>query len=154
RTAEAKKAIGIADEQAAQEIKVQQAVTAEKEMAVQRVNEVKTAEIAKEKAVVKAQEDKEVTVTVAEGDLEATRKEAEGIKAKGETEAAAEEAMQMAPVKAKIALAEKIGANPRYMQFLVSEFAVAAHKGIGEAQAKALDGADVKIIANTGDNAS
>ncbi len=152
RTAEKEKMVGIANEQARQEIKTQERETREREMAVLKVQKVRDAEIAKESAIVKADEDKQTTILIAEGDLEAKRKEAEGIKVEGEARADAERAMQLAPVMAQIELAREIGSNDGYQKYLISIRAVEAHQVIGIEQAGALEKADVKIIANTGNS--
>ena len=150
RTAEKVKAVGIADERALQEIKEQQRITKEKEMAVIQVQTVKQADITREANVVKADEERQTTVIIAEGRLEETKKESEGIKIEGAAKAEAEKLMQLAPVEAQIALAKEIGQNEGYQNYLVSIEAVSANENVGMEQAKALTDADVKIIANTG----
>lgn len=151
RTAEKVKMVGIANEQAQQDIKEQQRVTKEKEMAVIKVNDVKRAEITKDMNVVKADEDKQTTILRAEGDLEAKKKEAEGIKVEGDALAEAEKAMQLAPVQAQIALAKEIGENEGYQTYLLGVENISAYRDVGLEQAQALTAADVKIIANTGE---
>ena len=151
RTAEKEKAVGIANEQARQEIKEQQRITKEKEMAVIQVNDVKRAEITKDMNVVKADEDKQTTILRAAGDLDAKKKEAEGIKFEGEARADAEKAMQLAPVQAQIALAQEIGENEGYQTYLLGVENIAANQAVGLEQAEALKVAEIKIIANTGD---
>ncbi len=151
RTAEKVKVVGIANEHAQQDIKEQQRVTKEKEMAVIKVNDVKRAEITKDMNVVKADEDKQTTVLRAEGDLQAKIKEAEGIKAEGEARADAERAMQLAPVEAQIVLAKEIGENEGYQSYLLGVENISAYKVVGIEQAEALKVSDIKIIANTGD---
>lgn len=153
RTAEKDKKVGIADELAQQEIKEQQAVTAEKDMAVNKVNEVRAAEIEKEKQVVAAQQDKETTVIIADGQLEETKKQAEGIKVEGAAKADAEKLMLLAPVDAQIKLAEKIAELPEYMQYLLGLEAVGASEKVGVEQAAALAKGDLKVIANSGSTA-
>lgn len=150
RTAEKVKAIGIADEVAAQEIKAQQKVTKEKEMAVIQVEQVRQAAIAKEANIVKANEDKATTVIVAEGKLEETKKESEGIAIEGAARAEAEKMMQLAPVQAQIELAKEIGQNDGYQNYLVAIESIGAGETVGIEQAKALTNADVKVISNTG----
>jgi len=154
RAAEKVKMVGIANENAQQEIKEQQRVTKEKEMAVVKVNDVKRAEITKDMNVVKADEDKQTTILRAEGDLSAKKKEAEGIKVEGEARADAERAMQLAPVQAQIALAQEIGENEGYQTYLLGIENIGAYKVVGIEQADALKVADIKIIANTGEPVS
>ncbi len=162
RTAEKVKMVGIANEQAQQEIKEQQRVTKEKEMAVIKVNDVKRAEITKDVNVVKADEDKQTTILRAEGDKESTviradgdlqakKKEAEGIQVEGQARAEAERAMQLAPVNAQIELAREIGENQGYQTYLLGVESIEAAKVVGIEQAQALKAADVKIITNAGD---
>lgn len=151
RTAEKEKAVGIANEQARQDIKEQQRITKEKEMAVVKVNDVKRAEITKDMNVVKADEDKQTTILRAAGDLDAKKKEAEGIKVEGEARADAEKAMQLAPVQAQIALAQEIGENEGYQTYLLGIENITANQAVGLEQAEALKVAEIKIIANTGD---
>ncbi len=148
------KAIGIADEQASQEIKAQQKITKEREMAVIQVEQVRQATIEKEANIVKANEDKATTVIIAEGRLEETKKESEGIAIEGAARAEAEKMMQLAPVEAQIVLAKEIGQNEGYQNYLVSIEGIEANENVGMEQAKALTDADVKIIANTGNPVS
>ena len=164
RTAEKEREVGVANEQAQQIIKEQQKVTAEKNAEVTRVNEVKAAEIAKEVQVVKAEEqkatdvvkaegDKQKTILIAEGTLEAEKRAAEAIKVKGEATADAERLIQLAPVHAQIELAKQIGENPNYQNYLIALRQLEAVQAVGIAQSAALEKADVKVIANSGDAA-
>ena len=150
RTALKTKAVGIANEKAAQDIKEQQRVTKEKEMAVIQVQQVRQADITREANVVKADEDRQTTIIIAEGQLEETKKESEGIQIEGAARAEAEKLMQLAPVQAQIALAKEIGQNEGYQNYLVAIEAVAANQIVGVEQAKALTDADVKVITNAG----
>jgi flotillin len=161
RTAEKDKAVGIANEKSQQDIKSQQKVTTEKAMEVQRVENVKAAEIAKDVNVVKAEEQKQTdviqaegqkqkTVLIAEGQLEAQRREAEATLAKGQAIAEAEKLLQLAPVEAQIVLAKEIGENASYQQYLITIRTVEANQAIGVEQARSLEKADIKVIANSG----
>lgn len=150
RTAEKVKAVGIADEKALQDIKEQQRITKEKEMAVLQVETVRQADIQREAHVVKADEDRQTTVIIAEGKLEETKKDSEGIAVDGAARAEAEKLMQLAPVEAQIVLAQEIGQNEGYQNYLVAVDTVKANERVGIEQAQALKEADVKIIANTG----
>ena len=49
----------------------------------------------------------------------AEKRRAEGIEAVGLADAEAEKAMQLAPVRAQIELAEEIGTNEGYMNYLL-----------------------------------
>lgn len=162
RTAEKVKNVGIADEQAKQEISTQAAVTADKDMAVKKVNEVRQAEITREVQLVEADQEarakvieadgeKRKTITIAEGNLEQAKLNAQGIEAEGKARGIAEQAILMAPVTTQIELAREIGANPGYQRYLVEIRAVEANEQVGVAQAKALEEAQIKVIANSGD---
>jgi flotillin len=161
RTAEKEKAVGIANEKSQQDIKAQQKVTTEKAMEVARVQEVKAAEIAKDVNVVKAEEQKQTdvisaegqkqrTVLVAEGNLEAEKRKAEAVLVNGQAKAESEKLLQLAPVEAQIVLAKEIGENQSYQQYLITIRQVEANQAIGVEQARALDKADIKVIANSG----
>jgi hypothetical protein len=56
----------------------------------------------------------------------------------------------MAPVEAQIVLAKEIGENQSYQQYLITIRQVEANQAIGVEQARALDKADIKVIANSG----
>lgn len=152
RTAEKDQAVGIANEQAQQEIKEQARMTAEKEMAVVQVNDVKRAEINKQMGIVTAEEEKQKQILAAEAQLEAEKRKAEGISLVGHAEADAEKAKQLAPVEAQIVLAKEIGENKEYQTYLITVEQIKAQQVVGVEQAKALQVADVKLIANTGEN--
>lgn len=168
RAAEKQKAIGIALEQSRQEVLAQQAATKEKDLAVTRIQEVRSAEIERDKALVtaeqskkvaaidketalvRASQEKETTILQAEGKLEAETKEAEAIKVKGLARAEAETALNLAPVNAQIALSQEIGSNEAYQKYLALVEAFKAYVAVGTEQAKSLQQADVKVIANGG----
>jgi len=161
RTAEKDKKVGIADEKALQEIKAQAKITAEKEMAVEQVVQVRQAEITKEVQVVKALEVKQVDITKAEGEREKTKLvaeglmlaeklNAEGILAVGQSDAEAKRLGEMALVDPQIALAEEIGENEGYQTYLIDLRGVEKDEVVGVEQAKALQDAGIKVIANTG----
>ncbi|MBI2670029.1 MAG: hypothetical protein HYX20_02720 [Candidatus Yanofskybacteria bacterium] len=150
RTAEKDKQVGIAQQQSRQEVLTQEKQTQERSMDVKRVEQVRLAEITKEKEVVTAEQNKQTTIIKADGTLEAQRKEAAGIEAIGLARAEAEKAMQLAPVTAQITLAKEIGENAGYQQYLAMIESIKAYLEVGGKQAEALQRADVKIIANTG----
>ncbi|MEI6789864.1 MAG: SPFH domain-containing protein [Myxococcaceae bacterium] len=139
RTAEKDKLVGIAQQQALQQVKFEEAITKAKEMEVIKVGQVQQAEI-----------DKAAVILEAEGKLEAAKRAAEGVKVNGEAEGAAQQAILMAPVNAQIALADKIENSATYQAYLIAIEAIKAHLGIGTAQAQALTAADIKVIANAG----
>lgn len=161
KTAEKDKEVGIAMELSQQEIKQQQKITAERNMEIARVEQVKAAEIEKDVNIVQAEEQKQTdivkaegekqrTVLIAEGNLEAEKRDAEAILVKGQATAEAEKLLQLAPVEAQIVLAKEIGENENYQNYLVTIRQVEAAEVVGKEQAKALDKADVKVIANSG----
>jgi flotillin len=63
----------------------------------------------------------------------------------------AEKAMLLAPVETQITLAKEIGSNDGYQKYLVTIEQVRVSKDVGIELAKALQGADLKVIANAGD---
>ncbi len=145
-------AVGVANEQAKQEIQEQARITKEKEMAVIRVSDVKRAEITKDMGIVKAEEDKQKTVLDAEAKLASEKLNAQGIQAVGQARAEAEKAMQLAPVEAQIVLAKEIGENQGYQTYLVSLEQIKAYQTVGTHQAEALQKAEIKVIANAGND--
>jgi len=150
RTTEANREVDIAKQNALQLLKEQEKITKEKEMNILKVQELRKAEILKEVTLLKAQQDKEVTVFAAEGRLESEKKEAEAVMVKGQAKADAEKAMQLAPVQAQITLAKEIGENASYQKYLVTLEQIKANENIMKEQAKALEKANIKIIANSG----
>src|SRR6185369_10880399 len=112
------------------------------------------AEALKQKAITEAEGKKQQTALIAEGNLVEALKKAEGVQAEGLAVAEAEKAKQLASVTAQTTLAEKIGENESYQQYLVTIRTVEKDQAVGVAQAAALTKADIKIIANTGDVAS
>lgn len=165
RAAEKDKAVGIATQVSNQEIKEQERITQEKHMAIVKVAEVQQAEINKSVKLVLAEQEKQTTilaaeadqqklVLAAEGNFALTKRNAEGIALVGKAKAEAETALQLAPVTAQTTLAKEIGGNDGYQQYLVTVRQIEASQVIGIEQAKALEKADIKIIANSGDPVS
>ena len=161
REAEADKKIGIAKALSQAEVADSLKATREKEMEVERIKAVRAAEIAKEAKVVNAEAakkakvleweaNKESALLEAAAKLELKTKEAEGIKAEGLAKAEAEKEMQLASVRAQITLAEQIGGNNGYQEYLIRIRTVEAQEAIGVEQAKNLGNADIKVIANAG----
>ena len=109
-----------------------------------------SAEAAKQVAIVSAEGHKQQTVLTAEGQLEAAKRNAEGIAAEGNAKGQAETAILMAPVDAQIKLAEKIGSDKGYQEYLLGIRNIEAAQAVGMAQAEALKSADVKVISNAG----
>ena len=161
RTAQKEQAVQVAAQQAQQAVKEQQKATALKEMAVAEVNNVRAAEIAKgvqvvqaeqEKAtaVIRAEGEKQKTITVAEGTLGAAQLHAQAVEVEGRAKGEAETAVLMAPVNSQIALAREIGTNDGYQRYLVTIKQIDANQVVGVEQAKALEAAHIKVIANSG----
>lgn len=151
RTAEKDKNVGIAKEQANQDIQEQAKITAEKLMAVKLVEEEKQADIKKKVAVIKAEEEAEVNIKIANGEKESAELRATAIIKVGDAEAQAEKAMLMAPVETQISLAKEIGNNEGYQKYLITIEQVKVSKDVGIEMAKALQQADIKVIANGSD---
>jgi flotillin len=171
------KAIGIAQQTSLSEVAKAEQLTAEEKMKVVRVNEVKQAEINREKAIIGAEERKRGMEILAEAEkfkvetdasaeLEAKKKEAEAIKtvgtaeaeviqAKGLSEAEAKKQMELANVTAQSTLAKEIGDNKPYQEYLIRirevEITGEVNKVQYESLAKALNGADLKLLVNSGD---
>jgi flotillin len=175
--AESMKKTGIAEQQSISEIAQAERSTAEQRMEVIKINQIKQAEIdresaiiaaeqAKQKMEIQAQADKYRVETEAAAVLEAKRKEAEAVKtvgtaeaeiiqAKGISEAEARKAMELASVMAQTTLAQEIGENKPYQDYLIRVKEVEVSQIVGVAQyesmAKALAAADLKLLVNSGD---
>lgn len=161
RTAEKDKQVGIAQQKAQQEIKEEAKLTATKEMAVLEVQKVRAAEIERgvqlvaadqqrQVFIIKAEGEKRQTVIVAEGNLGQAQLHAQGVEVEGKAKGAAEQAVLMAPVNSQIALAKEIGSNDGYQKYLLGIKEIEKNQAVGIEQAHALQEADVKVIANTG----
>ena len=175
--AEAKKQAGIAEQQSISDIAKAERLTAEQQMEVVKVNQIKQAEIDKENAIINSEkEKKQVEIatqankfkieTDAEAQLSAKKKEAEGvksigeaeadiIKAKGLSEAESKKAMELAGVTAQTTLAKEIGQNESYQTYLIKireiEITGEVNKVQYQSLATALNGADLKLLVNSGD---
>lgn len=175
--AEAEKNSGIAKQDAVSEIAKAEKKTAEQKMEVVKINAIKQAEIDREAAIITQEQEKRQTEIAAEADkfkveteasakLEAKKKEAEAIKtvgsaeadvikAKGLSAAEAEKEMQLAGVVAQTTLAQEIGDNKPYQDYLVRIREVEITGEVNKVQytslATALAGADLKLLVNSGD---
>jgi flotillin len=165
RTAETERTVALANEKKKQEVSETSKLTSEKEMEVKRIQQTRAAEIekqvmlvraeqARETALINAEASKQTTVLKAEADFESTKRTAEGIALEGKAKAEAERAYLLAPVEAQTTLAKEIGSNKSYQEYLIAIEKVKAEQAVGMEQAKALDGAEIKIIANTGNASS
>lgn len=151
QTAKKDQEVGVAQEKMQQEVKEQQRITQEKEMAVLSVTQTQHAEIDKNVNIIRAEQEKQTTILIAEGGLESKKREAEGVAIEGKARAEAEKAMQLAPIQAQIELAKEIGNNAEYQKYLITIRQVEAGQAVGTTQARALEKANIKIIANTGE---
>ena len=181
RSAEREKAVGIAREQSRQDIQEQAKTTKEKEMAVLQVETVQRANIEKERTIIDANATRErqkieaeAKVVVAEEQKKAAEHDAnalfiqktkdaeaelikeqniaKAIEAKGLAEATAKEKQGLAEVEPQIVLAKEIGENKGYQSYLIEIKKVEAGQAVGIEQAKNLGSAQIKIIANAGNN--
>jgi flotillin len=131
----------------------------DKEVALLDVNRLKDTEVIKAEASLlvrskAAEADANVKMKNAEADLDVATKKAKGAEAEGLARAVSEKAFLLAPVEAQTTLAKEIGANKSYQEYLISIKRVESEQAIGVEQAKALSGAEIKIIANTGSASS
>jgi len=127
----------------------------QKEVAILEANKNKEAGIIKADADLQvkakgAEADLNVKTKLAEADLITKTNSAKGAEAEGLAKAASEKALLLAPVEAQIKLATEIGLNEKYQKYLLDLETIKAGQAVGEAQALALQSADVKIISNTG----
>lgn len=161
RTIEAEREMALQKEAKIQALTDQMKTTKEKEMSIVQVSSLRTAEIERDVQLVRAEQNRKTAIIIAEaskattvlgadGQLESKKRESEAITLEGNARANAEKAMQLAPVEAQITLAKEIGANESYQKYLITIRQVEASQAVGIEQAKALEQADVKVIANTG----
>lgn len=175
--AESIKNKGVAEQSSLTEIARSERVTAEQRMEVVRVNELKKAEIAKQSAIINSeQKKKQIEIDAdaskyqveisAVAELEARKKEAEGtkivgeaqadvIRAKGLSEAESKKQMELASVTAQTTLADNIGSNEGYQNYLIKireiEITGEVNKIQYQSLATALNNADLKLLVNSGD---
>ena len=88
----------------------------------------------------------------AEAELIKEQNIAKAIEAKGLAEATAKEKQGLAEVEPQIVLAKEIGENKGYQSYLIEIKKVEATQAVGIEQAKNLGHAQIKIIANAGNN--
>lgn len=150
RTAEKDQAVGIAQEQATQQIQEQAALTAARTLAVTAVERERTAEIEKTVLVTQANAAREAMQARSEGDLFKAQKDADATRATGDATAAAQAALLLAPVTAQIQLAKEIGENSGYQDYLIRQEQVRGSVQVGEQMANALRAADLRVIMNGG----
>lgn len=143
RAADIKKEVAVVNANASKEVAVVKA-NADKEVAVVKAN------ADKEVIVTNANGEKESMVLIADGTLVTQQKNAEGIQAVGIANGVAEKAKQMAVIEPQIALADKIGKDEGYQNYLQGIRQTEAIERIGIENAKALANAEIKVIANGG----
>lgn len=144
RQAEIKKEASIVNADATKQVILRQA-EAQKEKTIL------DAQAEKEQIELKAQADKTLVELKAEAELSMNLKEAEGIQAIGQAEAESKKAMELASVTAQTTLAEKIGSNESYQNYLLNLEKIKALAEVGIEQAKNLANADIKINAMSND---
>lgn len=175
--AEAAKKTGIAKQEAISDIAKAEALAKEQEMDVIKVAEIRQADIDKATVIINTEQAKREIEILAEADqfkieldataaLNAKIKEADAIKAVGVAEAdvisaqgiaqaEAEKLSGLANVTPQITLAQEIGDNEGYQEYLtkVKEIDVSGEvqKIQYESLASALNGADLKLLVNSGD---
>lgn len=165
RTVEATQKVELAKQTALQNVKEQEKTTKEREMAVTEVAAIRQAEIqAKGQLVLAEQNSKTLLINAeannkaqllnAQATLETKKREAEAIQLEGVAKADAEKAMLLAPVEAQTTLAKEIGSNESYQKYLITIRHLESQQAVGIEQAKALEHAEIKVIANTGDVSS
>jgi flotillin len=142
RSAERKEVVGLRQQKADQAVREEMRVTEEKTQAVARVRDVEAAAIAAE-----AKE------KLADGELYAEERKADAIKAVGQANAEAQKEMELAPVQAKIDLADAINERPEYMKYLETIKELEVRQVVDSEKAKALASADIKIISSGGGDA-
>lgn len=112
------------------------------------------AEANKEQTLLNAQATKEQITLKAEADLVTATNEAKGIEAKGKAQAQATELAKKASVQDQVTLAEKVGENKPYQDFLIAQKQIEVQgdvmKAVGVAQAQNLSGADIKMFVSSG----
>ena len=171
------KVSGIARQSAISDIAKAEKITAEEKMKVIEVEQVRQAEIDKKKEIINADlEKRQVEINAeaqafnvekaAQAALSARRNEAEGVReignaeaavtlAKGTSAAESKKLDQLAGVTAETTLAEKVGENEGYQNYLIRRDEVEANKIVGiaqqEALGKSLSSADLKVLVNSGD---
>lgn len=151
RTAQKEREVGIAQQEAEQQVLAQQRETVTRDMAVKEVEKVRAAEIERAAQVVSFDQERQQAVIHAQGQLDAAKLHAQGVEIEGRAQGEAEKAVLLAPVTAQLTLAEKIGENKNYQEYLIGIRAIEKDQVVGIAQAEALKDADLKVIANAGD---
>lgn len=112
------------------------------------------AEANKEQTLLDAEAQKQKITLKAEADLVTATNEAKGIEAKGKATAQASELAKKASVQDQVTLAEKVGENKPYQDFLIQQKQIEVQgevmKAVGVAQAQNLSGADIKMFVSSG----
>lgn len=156
RDAVKKREVGIANENAAQQIQEQKRMTAEKEMNVLRVNEVEARKIEASARVEEAEGMKQAAIREAEGEKQSNVLEGSGLGERaaaigsGEATAIREKGLAEAQAKEKLADALSRFAEEGLFALLGEKF-IEKDRDVGIAIAKAYEDADMKVI-QTGDS--
>lgn len=130
----------------ANKLRQEQEIAAEAHRAVQ----IKEAEAARQRQILLAEGQQQEAFLKAEADLETKTKEAKGVLEIGRASAEAKREAEIAAVAGQIALANEIGSNEGYQNYLIEMRKVEASELIGVEQAKAMTNADLKVIVNEG----
>ena len=154
--------------QAAEIEKQAETVNAEKEKAIIEVNakaavtkaeadknvRILNAEAEQQQVILHAEANKQQIELKADADLKVAKNEAVGIEAKGKAQAQATELAKKASVQDQVTLAEKVGENKPYQEFLVAQKQIEVQgdvmKAVGIAQAQNLGNAEIKMFVNSG----
>ena len=151
KTANTEREVGISQELAQQQILDQQKTTKEKTMAVKQVSDVKQADIDKQVAIVQAEQKKQETLINSDALLYQAKQNAQSIQLEGAAKADAERLMLEAPVMAQTKLAESIGTNKEYQNYLITIKRIEVDGEVQKANAIALEHSDLKLLVNSGD---
>ena len=113
-----------------------------------------TAEASQKQTVLEAEATKQQLELKADADLKVATNEAKGIEAKGKAQASATELAKKASVQDQVTLAEKVGENKAYQDFLIQQKQIEVQgsvmEKVGVAQAQNLGNADIKMFVNSG----
>ena len=111
-------------------------------------SQVLAANASRDSSVLIAEGQKQASIHTAEGNLALALNEAKGVQAVGLAKAEADKAIGLAGVAPQIELADKIGGDEQYQNYLLSVEQIHANKEVGIATASALEKSDLKIISS------
>lgn len=143
RKAEIEKGVAITNAEAAKQVAIVTAEATKQRLVIDAQGQA-------EAVAENAKGQKEANAHTAEGNLIIALKNAEGVKAEGQAKAEADKAIGLAAVAPQITLAEQIGGNANYQQYLIDIKKIDVDGQVGMSMAAALEKADLKIISNGG----